>query len=282
MKLDKRFLKTESPHWRAPYPAINSFWLKSFSVLPLIFASLFVDFFETIRIFIISEAAGFFFEYAFSKIYSRETSFSDGSTFLISLLFACFIPFGTSTALILVGVFFAIVVGKECFGGIEQGIFQASLVGLAVVYMHVAVEITPQLASFFDWLLNSSAVSIANASHIALVFGILILFFGRVISWQVPAIFILILAVLSGMLGGNSQILLSGSMIFSIFFFLTDYSNSPISKQGRILYAFLTAIFVFIFKQMETTECALIHGILLSGVFSPLVDWYLKPKQLIS
>ena len=282
MKLDKRFLKTESPHWRAPYSAVNSFWLKSFAVFPLVFAALFVDFFETIRIFVISIASGFFFEHLFSKVYSREPSFSDGSTFLTSLLFACFVPFGTPTTLILIGIFFAIVVGKECFGGVAQGIFQSSLVGLAVIYMHVAVEITPQLTSFFEWILNPSAVSIVNSSHAALILGILTLYFLRAISRETPVVFILTFLVISGIVDGNLLVLLSGSMIFSTFFFLTDYSNSPISKQGRILYAFLTAIFVFILKQMETTECALIHGTLLAGAFSPITDSYLKPGQLIS
>ncbi len=64
-------------------------WQKASVLLPIIAASLVINFMGAVRVVAISTAFGFLFEYLFSKIYARKFSILDGSTFLNSLLFAC-------------------------------------------------------------------------------------------------------------------------------------------------------------------------------------------------
>ncbi len=282
MKLVKRFPKTYAPHWRAPHAAFDLIWKKSFAALPLLAASLFINFTGTARILGISLSFGFLFDYLFSKVYVRRLSILDGSTFAACLFFACLAPFHTPFIWIVLGIFFTVVIGKECFGGIGQTIFQPSLVGLLVVYAHRAHVLNSNFEYEWQWFLNWKASSIADASGIALGLAILFLILQKLIAWQIPLVFISTLVLISGI---SSEYFLqtfwTGNLIFAAVFILTDYSAAPIGTRGKIWFAFLGSVFVALLIQ-EGIDLAVIHGILLANISASIIDFSLRPKTQLS
>ena len=111
-----------------------------------------------------------------------------------------------------------------------------------------------------------------------MVLGAAYLLWRGVISWHIPAAFIGTFAVcyLIGT-GFNVQAtlyqVLSGGLILGAFFMATDYSSSPASDKGKIVFGIGCGLLLFIFRFCKKTPaewCS--FAILLMNVVSPLIE----------
>lgn len=71
---------------------------------------------------------------------------SDGSAVLTALLLAVAIPAGSPWWLVVIGVFFAIVVAKQLFGGLGYNPFNPAMIGYVVLLICFPVEMTRWLS----------------------------------------------------------------------------------------------------------------------------------------
>ena len=125
---------------------------------------------------------------------------------------------------------------------------------------------------------DAGAPKTAKERSIPLLIGAAYLFYKKVITWHIPAAFIGTFAVCYLLKTGfdvNATLaqLLSGGLILGAFFMATDYSSSPATAKGKIVFGIGCGLLLFIFRACKKTPaewCS--YAILLMNVCSPLIE----------
>ena len=100
--------------------------------------------------------------------------------------------------------------------------------------------------NFSDMFLGFMPGSLGEISALALLIGGAYLLIRKVISWRIPVAFIGTVAILTFIFPryGYSNLdwmlynLLSGGLLLGAFFMATDYSSSPVTLNGQLLFGF--------------------------------------------
>ena len=120
--------------------------------------------------------------------------------------------------------------------------------------------------------------TLGETCKLALLVGAAYLFYKKVITWHIPTAFIGTFAVCYLLKTGfdvNATLtqLLSGGLILGAFFMATDYSSSPATAKGKIVFGIGCGLLLFIFRACKKTPaewCS--YAILLMNVCSPLIE----------
>ena len=100
--------------------------------------------------------------------------------------------------------------------------------------------------NFGDMFLGFMPGSLGEISALALLIGGAYLLIRKVINWRIPVAFIGTVAVLTFIFPRNGYAnldwmlynLLSGGLLLGAFFMATDYSSSPVTLNGQLLFGF--------------------------------------------
>ncbi len=122
--------------------------------------------------------------------------------------------------------------------------------------------------------------------NIAYLVGGFLLLAKKIVKWHIPVAFLSTLAFLSlfGHLlspDGTSSMalhLFSASTMFAAFFILTDPVTAATSNKGRLIYAALIAIWVYIIRTWGGYPDAVAFAVMLANMCVPLIDYYTKPR----
>ncbi|EWH11057.1 electron transport complex protein RnfD [Catenovulum agarivorans DS-2] len=125
-----------------------------------------------------------------------------------------------------------------------------------------------------------------TAVNLAYLFGGLVLIWMKVISWRIPLTFLVSLFLLSWVAhvvspdgaASASLHLLSGATMFGAFFILTDPVSASTTPRGKIIFALLVALLVFLIRQYGGYPEAIAFAVLLANMCVPLIDYYTKPR----
>lgn len=105
-------------------------------------------------------------------------------------------------------------------------------------------DVAAQGFDFLDMFLGFMPGSIGEISALALLIGGAYLLIRKVISWRIPVAFIATVAILTFIFprNGYSNVdwmlynLLSGGLLLGAFFMATDYSSSPVTLNGQLVF----------------------------------------------
>lgn len=118
---------------------------------------------------------------------------------------------------------------------------------------------------------------------LSIICGIIMYYF-KIIDWRTPVFFVIGFALFSYFL--NVPVffsLVSGSVLFSAVFIITDYKTTPASKTGRIIAGLLAGVINAIIRNQGYYPEGIVIAILLVNLVSPLIDmivFYLRAKYL--
>lgn len=216
----------------------------------------------------VSVASAVFFEWGYRKLMKKPDSIGDLSACVTGILIALVIPPTAPLWMPIVGAFFAIVVVKQLYGGIGKNFLNPALAARAFLMASWPVIMTTWVVdgvsmatplsimeggsaltdsySYGQLFLGTMPGCIGEVSAIALLVGGAYLLVRKVINWRIPTAFIGTVAVLTfifpmGNCSGLESMLgnvLSGGLILGAFFMATDYSSSPVTLNGQLLYGF--------------------------------------------
>ena len=247
-------------------------------------------------------------EALYQKATKQKVTISDLSAVVTGLLLAMNLPSGAPWWIPIVGSVFAIVVAKQLFGGLGQNFINPALAGRAFLLASyptiMTTWVTPgadavstaaplallkigseealsQLPSLTDAAIGHMAGCIGEVSAIALLFGGLYLLFRGVISWRIPATYILTVFVLFMFMGrGASPVyeLLIGGLMLGAFFMATDYASSPITAKGQIIMGVGCGILTVLIRVFGGYPEGVSYSILIMNLCVPLIDRYTKGK----
>ena len=225
---------------------------------------------------LVSVASCVFFEWGYRKLMKKSCSVGDLSAVVTGMLLAMVLPVDVPLYLPVVGSFFAIVVVKQLYGGLGKNFLNPALAGraflLACYALTMGIWATPrglmaqvdaatmatplsclyggmELPAYYTKLnlfLGNCPGCIGDLSVLAALVGGVILLFTKVIDWRIPASVLGTTALLTLIFGragyGNADWmvynLLGGGVVFAAFFMATDYSTSPVTAWGRVIYGF--------------------------------------------
>lgn len=144
-------------------------------------------------------------------------------------------------------------------------------------------ELTKNGISLSDMMIGNIGGSIGETSAILLILGGVYLMYKGIINYVIPTYYIATVFILTLILGGfnfNFALyeLFAGGLMLGGFFMLTDYTTSPMTTKGQIIYAVLAGILTTVIRLFGGYPEGVSYSILLVNVMTPLIDKYVKDR----
>ena len=149
-----------------------------------------------------------------------------------------------------------------------------------------------QLPSGVDMLLgvtqtnNMGAGTIGEICAAAILLGMLYMLWKKIITWHIPVSIIATVFCVSGLLHLHNpvyadpvQVILSGGLMLGAVFMATDYVTSPMCGRGQLIYGVSIGLLTVIIRNWGAYPEGMSFAILIMNAFTPLINYYVKPKR---
>lgn len=265
-------------------------------------------FLKALPLYLVSYIVGLGIEFASSQIRGEEVS--EGylvSGFFIPLI----VPVDIPLWMLAIAVAFAVIFGKEVFGGTGMNIWNPALLTRAFLFFSypndmsgsscwISLKDTDKVVDgftgatplaldsasaqygtgFWDMFIGTIPGSVGETSVIAILLGAIILIWTGIASWKIMAGCIggALLVGLIGDLTGVSSIpcymqLLYGGFAFGAVFMATDPVTSAQTECGKWIYGFLIGALCITVRLFNPGYAeGMMLAILLCNTFAPLID----------
>ena len=245
-------------------------------------------------------------ETVFELIVKKPITVFDFSAVVTGLILALNMPPNIAWWVPAIGGVFAIVIVKMLFGGIGQNIMNPALAARCFLLISFASRMTDfsvdgvssatPLAvlksggsvDLLDAFLGFKTGCIGEVSVAAILIGAAYLLIRKVISIRIPAVYILSTALFifvfslakTGMPTWQFMLgeLLTGGLMAGAFFMATDYTTSPITKWGQVVYAVLIGFLTAVFRILGSSAEGVSYAIIISNLFVPIIEKITVPK----
>lgn len=224
---------------------------------------------------------------------------------ITALIFVLTLPNAISLVVVIIGILFAMIVGKMIFGGLGRNIFNPAGIGRAFVALAFAglfagayggidaIAGVTALGGSFPNILASYSLgdlffgnvpgSMGEISALAIIIGGIYLLVRRAADYRIMAsalaVFTLLIAV-SGLVVYPDDVfmytmyhLLSGGLLFGVVFMATDPITSPYTRQGRLIYGALIGALVAIIRLFGALPEGMVFALVIANGFVPLIDY---------
>ena len=248
-------------------------------------------------------------EQIFCMIFRKRSTVADGSAAVTGLLLAMTLPASVPVWLAAAGSVFAIVVVKALCGGLGQNVFNPALAGRAFMMLiypvgmvryieqgvdavtsatplhHMVMPALPE-ESILDMFLGICPGSIGEISALALLVGGGYLVWRRVISVRIPLAYlgtVAVLALIFGKAGSPVEWMLyslfSGGVMLGAIFMATDYTTSPVTPAGQIVYGIGCGALTMFFRYNGLYPEGVTYAILIMNACVWAIDRYTAPRR---
>ncbi len=269
------------------------------ALLPATFAGIYFFGMQAFLVTLVSVLSCIAAEALWQKFTHRKITIGDLSAVVTGLLIAFNLPAAVPLWLPAVGGFFAIIIVKQFFGGIGQNIMNPALAARAFLLASWPVHMTNytvdgvssatalailkegggELPSLMNLFIGNVGGSIGETSVIALLIGAAYLLYKKIISWHIPVTFIGTVFVLTFILGRNGLMtgnalyeILAGGLFLGAFFMATDYTTSPITKKGQLVFGLSCGVLTTIIRLYGGYAEGVSYSILIMSLFVPFID----------
>jgi len=283
-KGEKLFPLVLGPHLKGISSSRTMIWGISAALLPIWISSFIAFGWNSLRVLALTVICAAAFEFGFRVLTAQKQKLKDGSAILTGALLGLLLPPTASWQATVVGVFIAIVIGKEMFGGLGQNLFHPALAGYVALH-----ALFPQETASFSQTVSAAISQLFFENRLDLpsgpsVFSILIagviLLLRKWIFWQAP-LFYLTAAALTSYLIGHVPIygFMNGSVFFCAFFLVTDGATTPITKRGRCIFAATAGVLTASFFSWMSWMESVVFSVLLMNAVNPLLDRFVRPQS---
>ncbi|MCR5148128.1 MAG: RnfABCDGE type electron transport complex subunit D [Eubacterium sp.] len=250
------------------------------------------------------------FEAITEYIFKKALTVKDLSAAVTGLLIALNLPPELPIWMAILGCAFAIVVVKQMFGGIGQNFMNPALAARCFLVMSftgrmtsfvydgitTATPLTVMKAGgstdLLSMFIGNEAGTIGETSAAALLIGALYLLLKRVISIKIPFFYIFTFSVCifiyavagEGMEAGDAGIFLAkhicgGGLILGAFFMATDYTTSPITSSGKVIFGVILGLLTFVLRIYGGSAEGVSYAIIICNLLVPIIEMATRPKS---
>jgi len=277
-----------------------AFWYGFLKVLPLI---------------IVSYVVGLGIEFAFAQ--SRGHEVNEG--YLVSgILIPLIVPPDIPLWMLAVSIVFAVIIGKEVFGGTGMNILNPALTARAFLFFAYPQDMsgdkvwisnmldgysgaTPlgdalvgnfdNLPSAMDMFYGIIPGSVGETSTLAILLGAIILIATGIGSWRIMlSVFAggYIMGVIMNLFAVNEYMelpayyhFIMGGFAFGAVFMATDPVSASQTNKGKYIYGFLIGVLAVLIRVLNPAYPeGMMLAILFMNVFAPLVDYYIVEANI--
>ncbi len=264
----------------------------------------------------VSAAGCLFFEWLYQRLMKKPVTVGDCSALVTGILLAYCLPVSSPMWMVLIGDAFAIIVVKQLYGGIGKNFMNPALSARAflmsfpvimttwpAIRTKLPLFATPDVvssatplaslkeglmpnASLTDLALGMVGGSMGEISALALLAGGLYLISRKVITFHTPVAYLGTVALLCFLFphsNGRVEFMLaelcSGGLMLGAIFMATDYSTSPVTKKGQVVFGIgcgLLTVFIRFFGNMPE---GVSYSILVMNATVFLIEKVTRPRK---
>jgi Na+-transporting NADH:ubiquinone oxidoreductase subunit B len=289
--------------WRQIIPIVGYwklFWFGFLKILPII---------------IVSYVSALAVEFTFAQL--KGHSIHEG-VLVSGLLIPLIVPPDIPLWMVAVATVFAIIFGKEVFGGTGMNIMNPALLTRAFLFFaypsHMsgdnvwivdkpdvvsgatpmalsAAGETDALPAVSDMIIGFIPGSVGETSVIAIALGAIVLLFTGIASFRIMASVVaggLLTGLLLNLAGANEYMLLPawyhlifGGFAFGLVFMATDPVSAAQTSTGKLIYGLLIGAFTVILRVLNPAYPeGMMLAILFMNIMAPLIDHYVVQSHI--
>lgn len=297
-KIDPKQLNlTVSPHITAASTTSSVMIMVIISLLPICAYGIYLFGIPALVTILTAVLSCVIFEYLSAKLLKKPVMISNGSAVITGLLLALTISPSVPFWMVIIGSFFAIVVGKEFFGGIGSNVFNPALIGRGFMVLSFAgamntypnpvdgvsgatvlgqvkagaVEFTN--SDYLMHFIGNEGGTIGETSGLLILIAAIFLIVTRIIDWRAPVCMIGTLALGIFFAGGDVLAhVLSGGLLFGAVFMATDYVTAPVTPWGRVIFGTGCGLITFLIRQFGGLPEGVMFSILIMNTMTPFLN----------
>ena len=314
-----QFFVAPSPHVHSAESTTKIMRDVVIALMPALVVSTVVFGADVLRVTALSVAACVAFEYLIQKFLVRgAVTVTNWSAAVTGVLLAFNLPASIPWWIVVIGAFVAIAIAKMTFGGLGKNPFNPALVGRVFLLIAYPVQMTtfpmPVNGAFDalsgatplaavkhgaaadvlgvqELLLGNMPGSMGEVAALALLCGFVYLLWRRVITWHIPVTVLVTMAVfafVAALCSGQSEAalwqlplfhVLAGGAILGAVFMATDYSTSPMTVRGGVIFAVGIGAITMCIRLWGAYPEGMSFAILIMNACVPLINKYVKPKR---
>lgn len=284
------------------------------ALIPALAVSTYVLGLRVLFVTFVAVASCVLFEYLISRLFlKRKATIGDLSAVVTGVLLAFNLPVGIPWWIVVIGALVAIGIGKMTFGGLGCNPFNPALTGRIFLLIAYPVEMTDWTTGVPDALSGSTMLpavkyhltsladvnfahlfggvmngSMGEISAVALLVGGIYLLVRKVISWHIPvavlgtmALFAFATAIGQGDLMWQLPLfhLMAGGAMLGAIFMATDYSTSPMTHKGMLIYGVGIGVITMVIRLWGAYPEGMSFAIFIMNAATPLINKYCRPKR---
>ncbi|HPE58388.1 MAG TPA: NADH:ubiquinone reductase (Na(+)-transporting) subunit B [Bacteroidales bacterium] len=273
-------------------------------------------FLKVLPLIVVSYVVGLGIEFAFAQIRHHEVN----EGFLVSgILIPMIVPPDIPLWMLAIAVAFAVIIGKEVFGGTGMNILNPALTARAFLFFAypqdmsgdkvwiaekadayagatplgnaLVGDLAPVKAALNDMFFGFIPGSVGETSTLAILIGAVILIMTGIGSWRI------MLSVFAGgyamglifnLFAVNDYMALPayyhfvmGGFAFGAVFMATDPVSASQTNRGKYIYGFLIGLMAVLIRVVNPAYPeGMMLAILLMNVFAPLIDHYVVESNI--
>ncbi|MBO4452393.1 MAG: RnfABCDGE type electron transport complex subunit D [Clostridia bacterium] len=285
---------SSSPHLRGTMSVTRIMATVLICLLPAVVASIVLFGWYSLLLEVFCVVVCVLLEFICRKVMKRQQTVKDLSAAVTGLLLALTLPPYIGLQYALVGCIAAIVVVKQMFGGIGHNFINPALGGRIIMTVSFPTAMTTWFydgkttatplsgggASITDMLLGRTGGCIGETCAIALIIGGIALIALGIIKVWIPLSYLGTVALFSLIAGKDIPMqLLSGGLLIGAFFMATDYTTSPLTTRGKIIYGIGCGLLTCVIRFYASLPGGVSYSIVLMNIITPLIDRYVRPKS---
>lgn len=321
---------TSSPHIKSDEDTRSIMLDVVIALIPALAIAIFTFGWRSLTLTAVAVLSCVVFEFIYNKIMKQKTTVGDLSAVVTGMLLAFNMPASSPWWLPVFGSLFAIIIAKMLFGGLGRNFMNPALAGRAFLMaswaglmttwtepgaklplfgnvsdvaaistatplsvMKVATQGGARLpdASLGDLLLGQVGGCLGEVSALALLAGGLYLVYRKVITINIPAAYILTVAVLAFLfpLAGDASMMgrltwmlseiLSGGLMLGAIFMATDYVTSPVTPRGQVIFGIGCGLLTVFIRYFGGLPEGVSYSILIMNTLVWVIDKKTHPRK---
>lgn len=311
--MENNLIVSSSPHLHTNITTTKIMRDVIIALLPSAVMGVFFFGFYSALVMAVAIAAAVASEWIFEKIMKKQNSIGDLSAVVTGLLLALNMPPRIPLYMVAIGSAFAIIIVKQMFGGLGKNFVNPALAArcfmliawtgamttfsvpladavssatpLAIMKDDVTIPLI-YITTLPECLIGFKAGTIGEVSGLALIIGFAYLLIRRVVSIKIPLAYIASFAVLTFLFGNRAMSveytlyqIFTGGLLLGAFFMATDYTTTPTTSKGMIIFGIGCGVLTFLIRQFGGYPEGVSFSILLMNLASPLIERFTIPKS---
>lgn len=245
----------------------------------------------------VTAASAVVFEYLWNLICKKPQTVGDLSALVTGVILGMNLPSTIPFWMAIIGSFIAIIIVKQFFGGLGHNFanpamtarialmvsFPAAMTKFVTPFAVDTVSSATPLASIYGEATSTVSIKeaffglqggcIGETSAFLLIIGGIYLVIRRIINPIIPVCFIGTVALATLFTGDNVLLAIcSGGLMLGSIFMATDYTTSPTTNLGKIIFGVGCGLITFIIRQFASLPEGVSYSILLMNILVPYIN----------